>query len=185
VSELRDVAAAEAGERHGELPAPSPPSWKRRGAWLIWPAVALAFAALVSLGSAAFAPVESLSRERVFEIPKGTWARRMSGNQVEILPDEIRLTLGVKDVLVLKNLDDVPQIFGPTLMMPGQSFRLPFAMASSYQFACTAHASGQMTITVDAFPASPWSRLRWRFLEWKERPDAKQESKDTNTLRNL
>ena len=43
---------------------------------------------------------------------------------VEILPDEIRLTLGVRDVLVLENLDDVPQIFGPTLMMPGQSFRL-------------------------------------------------------------
>ena len=27
---------------------------------------------------------------------------------------------------MLRNLDEVPQIFGPTLMMPGQSFRLPF-----------------------------------------------------------
>jgi hypothetical protein len=176
VSELHDVSAAETGEKLGELPARSQLSWQRRMAWLIWPALTLAMAVLVSLSWAAFAPVESLSRERVFEIPKGTWARRMSGNQVEILPDEIRLTLGVNDVLVLKNLDDVPQIFGPTLMMPGQSFRLPFTMASSYQFACTAHASGQMTITVDAFPARPWSRVRWRFLEWKERTQARQEA---------
>jgi hypothetical protein len=89
----------------------------------------------------------------------------MAGDPVEILPDEIRLTLGVRDVLVLVNHDDVPQIFGPTLMMPGQSFRLPFALASSYQFACTAHASGQMTILVDPFPATPWARLGWRIRE--------------------
>ena len=116
-------------------------------------------------GWAALAPIESASREELFEIPKGTWARRMSGDPVEILPDEIRLTLGVKDILVLQNQDDVPQIFGPTLMMPGQSFRLPFATASSYQFACTAHASGQMTIRVDPFPATPWARLQFRVRE--------------------
>lgn len=117
---------------------------------------------------AAFAPIEAASREKVFEIPKGTWARRMSGDPVEILPDHIRLTLGVQDVLLLRNLDDVPQIFGPTLMMPGQSFRLPFASAARYDFACTAHASGQMTIVVDPFPANPWQRLRWRVLNWLE-----------------
>jgi hypothetical protein len=114
---------------------------------------------------AGFAPIESHSRDEIFEIPKGTWARRMAGDPVEILPDEIRLTLGVKDILVLRNLDDVPQIFGPTLMMPGQSFRLPFASAASYQFACTAHASGQMTVIVEPFPASPWARVLWRLRE--------------------
>lgn len=111
---------------------------------------------------AAFAPIPSASRDEVFEIPKGTWARRMAGDKVNILPDEINLTLGIKDVLVLKNGDDVPQMFGPALMMPGQSFRLPFAQASSYQFACSAHASGQMTVNVDPLPESPWGRLRWR-----------------------
>jgi hypothetical protein len=114
---------------------------------------------------AALTPVSSPSRDEIFEIPQGTWARRMAGNPVEILPDRIRLTLGVRDVLVLRNQDDVPQIFGPTLMMPGQSLRLPFAQASSYQFACTAHVSGQMTILVEPFPATPWARLRWRVRE--------------------
>ena len=86
------------------------------------------------------------SRDELFEIPKGTYARRMAGDKVEILPSQIRLTLGLNDVLLLRNLDDVPQVFGPTIMMPGQSFRLPFEKAASYQFECTAHASGQMTV---------------------------------------
>ena len=111
---------------------------------------------------AAFGPVGADDREEAFEIPKGTWARRMAGDKVEILPGEVRLMLGVKDVLVLRNRDDVPQVFGPVLMMPGQSFKLPFEMASSYQFACTAHASGQMTVTVEPAPAVGWERLAWR-----------------------
>ena len=111
---------------------------------------------------AAFGPFIADDRDEIFEIPKGTWARRMAGDKVDILPNEVRLTLGVKDVLVLKNQDDVPQVFGPTLMMPGQSFRLPFEVASSYQFACTAHSSGQMTVTVAPAPAAGWERLAWR-----------------------
>ena len=123
----------------------------------------LAFGALAALLLwAALSPVDSEDRNEVFEIPKGTWARRMAGDKVDILPNEVRLVLGVKDVLVLRNKDDVPQVFGPVLMMPGQSFSLPFEMASSYQFACTAHASGQMTVTVLPAPAAGWERLAWR-----------------------
>ncbi|HEV7714780.1 MAG TPA: hypothetical protein VGO53_04245 [Steroidobacteraceae bacterium] len=115
------------------------------------------------LAWAALTPVTSSSRDQIFEIPKGTWARRAAGERnLAILPDRIRLTLGIRDILVLKNLDDVPQIFGPTLMMPGQSFRLPFEQASEYQFACSAHASGQMTIVVQPNPATPWARIAWR-----------------------
>lgn len=120
-------------------------------------------AALTCIG---LLPIQTHSRDEIFEIPKGTWARRMSGDKVEILPDHIRLTLGLRDILVLRNHDDVPQIFGPTLMMPGQSFRLPFERAAEYQFACTAHASGQMTITVEENPATPWGRLLWRAREF-------------------
>jgi hypothetical protein len=111
---------------------------------------------------AAMAPIHSATRDELFEIPKGTWARRMAGNKVEILPAEIHLTLGVRDTLLLRNLDDVPQVFGPTLIMPGQSFRLPFELASDYQFACTAHVSGQMTVSVEELPEVGWRRLWWR-----------------------
>jgi hypothetical protein len=125
----------------------------------------LAATLAMSLAAAGFTPIQSASRDEIFAIPKGTWKRRMSGDKVEILPDHIRLTLGIRDILVLRNQDDVPQIFGPTLMMPGQSFRLPFERAAEYTFACTAHASGQMTIVVEANPTTPWARIRWRLME--------------------
>ena len=127
-----------------------------------WWVAAVLCAAAAAVAWGAFGPVTSNDRDQVFEIPKGTWARRMAGDKVDILPNEVRLTLGVKDVLVLKNHDDVPQIFGPTLMMPGQSLKLPFQVASSYQFACSAHASGQLTVIVAPEPAPGWERLAWR-----------------------
>jgi hypothetical protein len=125
-------------------------------------------AVLAVLGWAGFAPVSVPSRDELFEIPKGTYARRMAGDKVEILPSRIRLTIGLNDVLLLRNLDEVPQVFGPTILMPGQSFRLPFEKAASYDFACTAHASGQMTVLVEPYPAMPWSKIRWRVREWRE-----------------
>lgn len=138
---------------------------RRRASLLSLPAAAL----LGAVGWAAFTPVRFDSREELFEIPKGTWARRMAGDKVEILPSEIRLVVGMRDVLLLRNRDEVPQIFGPTLIMPDQSFRLPFDVASVYLFACTAHASGQMTVVVDEAPTSPWTRLRWRATMLKRR----------------
>jgi hypothetical protein len=121
----------------------------------------VASAAIASV-AAAFVPVTINNREQLFEIPKGTWARRQAGANVDILPQRMDLALGLRDVLVLKNLDDVPQIFGPTLIMPGQTFRLPFASAGEFQFACTAHVSGQMTVVVDQGLSAPWPRLRYR-----------------------
>ncbi len=136
-----------------------------RRRWLLIIAIGL----VAGISGLALAPLPTrASREQPFVIPEGTWQRRMSGDPVDILPQHIRLTLGINDVLLLKNQDTVPQTFGPALLMPGQSFRLPFEMASEYQFACTAHASGQMTIIVDPFPASAWGRLRWRVLNLAE-----------------
>jgi len=132
--------------------------------WLL-PVLAL----LGTLGWAGFTPIRVESRERVFDIPQGTYARRRAGDLVEILPDTIRLTLGLEDVLKIVNHDDVPQTFGPALMMPGQSFTLPFERAASYQFICTAHASGQLTIDVEPEPDTPWARIHWRAREWWEK----------------
>jgi hypothetical protein len=116
---------------------------------------------------AGFAPIHVASREKLFEIPEGTYARRSSGDMVEILPSEIRLTLGLQDVLLLRNLDEVPQQFGPTILMPGQSFRLPFEVASENHFDCTAHSSGQMVVIVEERPSWPWQKIRWRLRHWR------------------
>ncbi len=117
---------------------------------------------LLALAWATLAPPYATSRDLLFEIPKGTWERRMAGDQVEILPSVVQLTLGVQDVLLLRNSDTVPQQFGPVLIMPGQDFRLPFEQVSENQFACTAHSSGQMTVSVVAFPDPGLGRLKWR-----------------------
>jgi hypothetical protein len=132
-------------------------TWRNR--YSVFLLLFLSFSAAVL---AALAPVHLDSDEEIFEIPNGTWAQRMSGEEVDILPGRIYLALGIRDILVLRNLDDVPQIFGPTLIMPGQSFKLPFKQAAEYEFVCTAHASGQMKVIVDAEPTPGWRRLQWR-----------------------
>lgn len=123
---------------------------------------------LLALVAAAIVPPSASAREELFEIPPGTWSQRMAGKNVAILPDTIHLTLGMRDVLLLRNADDVPQTFGPVLIMPGQSFRLPFEKSSTYHFACTAHASGQLTIVVDP-PLTPgWPTLQWRWRQMQK-----------------
>lgn len=133
----------------------------------------VAGAIFISLVFAAIWPITFDSREELFEIPKGTWARRMAGEKREILPSKIYLFAGIHNVLLLKNSDEVPQIFGPTLLMPGQTLRLPFTTPSENYFACTAHASGQLLVVVEATPAWPWNRLSWRIrrmLRWVSKP---------------
>jgi len=123
---------------------------------------------LGGLGWAALAPVDAASREELFEIPPGTSARRIAGEkELAILPQTIRL--GVNDVLALRNADAAPHVFGPTLILPGQTFRLPFAKAATYSFLCTAHADGQLNVIVEPRPAVGWERLRWR---WSSLTDA-------------
>ena len=144
-------------ETHRQDGPPATSSTSRRRLLGIVAGVVLIVTAFASLW-----PVTFASREELFEIPKGTWARHMAGDKSEILPSEIRLVVGVHNVLWLKNSDDVPQIFGPTLLMPGQSLRIPFTRPSENYFSCTAHASGQLLVIVEAEPKWPWERLSWR-----------------------
>jgi hypothetical protein len=131
-------------------------------------AILLAVLVIGGLGWGALGPIAPGSRERLYQIPRGTSERRLAGEDLEILPHTIRLTLGQKDVLALKNDDAAPHIFGPTLIMPGQTFRLPFTTASTNSFTCTAHADGQLTVIVDPEPTPGWQRLRWRWRSMTE-----------------
>lgn len=137
------------------LPAP----FRRRRRLLIGIVAGLMLTPVVF---AAMWPVTFDSREELFEIPKGTFARHMAGDHHDKLPSEIDLVVGVHNVLTLRNSDDVPQTFGPTLLMPGQNLRIPFTRPSENSFNCTAHSNGQLLVVVEAEPTWPWERLSWR-----------------------
>ena len=124
-----------------------------------WP---LAAGLALALAWAALAPLRYPTHDQLFEIPEGTAARLAAGGREEILPREVRLTLGVQDVLLLRNSDTAPQLFGPVRIMPGQDFRLPFEQAADYQIASSAHAGGRITVSVVPLPDPGWDRLRWR-----------------------
>lgn len=118
---------------------------------------ALAGAALLVLLWAALAPLRQPSHERSFTFPKaGANGRALA------LPRDIRLTLGVQDVLLLRNLDRRPHVFGPLQLRPGQEVRLPFEDAGIFPYACPDVAGGMLLVHVVPLPDPGWERLRWR-----------------------
>jgi hypothetical protein len=119
-------------------------------------------AVLLILLWAALAPVQGGSRERLVTIPAGTSALLAAGGRDDGLPSAITLTLGVEDVLLLKNADQVPQQFGPVALAPGEQFRLPFEQAGEYPVAASAWADRRFTVKVVEWPAPGWERLSWR-----------------------
>lgn len=112
----------------------------------------LCAALLLALAWASLAPLRYPTRELPIELAAAA----------ETLPSRVRLTLGVRDVLLLKNGTAVPQTVGPVRLLPGQQFRLPFEQGGEYQLASSAHAGGQLRVSVVRSPDPGWQRLRWR-----------------------
>lgn len=53
-------------------------------------ALLLAAAVAGALAWSAYAPIHPASRDALFEIPKGTWARRMAGRRLRSCPTPSR-----------------------------------------------------------------------------------------------
>lgn len=125
---------------------------------------ALIGALLLALLWSALAPLRTPNQERSFTFPAAAAAAvpGLPGARSPALPREIRLTLGVQDVLLLRNLDRQPHVFGPLQLLPGQEFRLPFENAGDYAYACPDVAGGTLLVKVVRLPDPGWDRLRWR-----------------------
>ena len=106
---------------------------------------------------AALAPLPALPKERVIVIPRGAAARGPAP-----FPSNVQLTLGLQDVLVLRNEDDRAQLVGGIEVGAGESLSIPFYRVQDFQLACSAHPSGQLRISVSALPDRGPSRLWWR-----------------------
>ncbi len=122
---------------------------------------------LATVGWLALAPVAPRppgERELVYVIPKGAAARLGSPDQYA-LPSTVRLMMGVRDILVLRNDDVVPMQLGPVRLAPGQTYRLPFHQPGALQLACSFHQGISFLILIDPPPPPGWARLLWR-LGW-------------------
>ena len=104
---------------------------------------------------AAVAPLHYASREQLLEFTRAA--------AVPVRP-EVRLTLGVRDVLLLRNRDRAPHVFGQVLVLPGRVVRLPFEQAGDFPFACDLAPASTVVVRVQPQPDPGWGRLRWRLL---------------------
>jgi hypothetical protein len=125
---------------------------------LQWTLAALLFAALLW---AALAPLHYPTRERLLEFPHGAAVLHGRAGSAPV-PAEVRLTLGVRDVLLLRNRDLAPHVFGQVLVLPGHAVRMPFEQAGDYPFACDLAPGSNVTVRVLPQPDPGWTRLRWR-----------------------
>ena len=119
--------------------------WRRR------PSVWFAAASLALLLWASLSPLRYPSREKLIEL-----------GGAQAVPSAIRLTLGVQDVLLLRNHSTTPQVFGQLRVLPGHVIRLPFEFVAALEFACSAHPRGRVRVRVVAPPDPGVARLRWR-----------------------
>jgi hypothetical protein len=118
--------------------------------------------ALGALAWAAFAPLPAAGAALTFVIPPGTAARLKAGEPFNALPSPIHLTVGVRDVLVITNDDEVIHQVGPIILGSRQTYRIPFRKPGRFQYACSLHATGTLSLVIAPPPTAGIERLRWR-----------------------
>lgn len=116
-----------------------------------WPLAALAGALLLVLLWGMSWPLRGDSHELPLDVRGGLDA-----------PSTVRLTLGVQDVLLLRNSTGAPLVFGPVQLAPGGEFRLPFEEAGEREIPCPALPGGVLRVRVVPMPDPGLERLRWR-----------------------
>ena len=112
-------------------------------------------AAVVLLGGIAFLGYQYMEQRRteerslIFAVPPGSVARIQAGEELELLPSTIRLSLHGKDTLVIRNDDTQSITVGPFLIAPGQRFEQRYYNAGTYDLICTLHSSQRLRVVVE------------------------------------
>ena len=91
-----------------------------------------------------------------YVIPPGTNARLANGEEVLDIPEEIVLTVGIKDTLIIENQDNVVHTFGLFTILPQTTLTKRFTTPRVYQNVCTFHENREMKVVVNA---APWDIL--------------------------
>lgn len=120
-----------------------------------WPLAAMACAVLLVLLWGMLWPLRGDSHELPLEVGRGRHA-----------PAAVRLTLGVQDVLLVRNATGAPLVFGPVQLAPGGEFRLPVEEAGEQLIPCPALPGGVLRVRVVPIPDPGLERLRWRLANF-------------------
>ncbi|WP_419930894.1 cupredoxin domain-containing protein [Candidatus Poriferisodalis sp.] len=80
------------------------------------------------------------------DIPPGTAAAIAAGNDVNVIPDELDLTL--RDVLIIVNRDSVAHTIGPFEIGPGEQSEHSFNEVAAISAYCSLHPSGSISISI-------------------------------------
>lgn len=120
-----------------------------------WPLAALVAGGLLVLLWGMLWPLRGDSHELPLEVRPGQQA-----------PAAVRLTLGVQDVLLLRNGTGAPLVFGPVQLAPGGEFRLPVEEAGEQDIPCPALPGGVLRVRVVPMPDPGTDRLRWRLANF-------------------
>jgi len=121
-----------------------------------WPLAALAGAVLLALLWGMLAPLRGDSHELLLEVRGGPDA-----------PSTVRLTLGLEDVLLVRNATRAPLVFGPVQLAPGAEFRLPVEDTGEQAIPCPVLPGGVLRVRVVPMPDPGLERLRWRLDRFK------------------
>lgn len=114
----------------------------------LWPALLMA---LVLLGVAGWFLLARFEQARTVRYVIPTSAAQ--GAAVNF-PREINFVIGVRDILVVENQDEVVHSFGPFVVLPHTTLVKRFNEVKVYQGGCSLHRNRQMKLVVH--PA-PWN----------------------------
>ena len=113
--------------------------------------ILLALLLLVSVGWLITVKREE-ARQITFVIPPGT-SRQIERGQAGVnFPDEIILTLGLWDTIIIENQDNVIHNFGPFVVGPQATLTKRFDVPITYEGACSFHQEQQMRLVVNPAP---------------------------------
>ena len=107
-------------------------------------------ATVATSGSGGVAAVSSSGREVVYAIQPGTARRQAAGEIVAMFPPEIQMTVGARDILVIRNDDDVPVSIDGLVLDPGQKATQKYYTSGTFSLVCsTDYHNERVKIVVD------------------------------------
>ncbi len=104
-------------------------------------AVALAlWFAMASMGCG------SSTSTTTFVVPPGTYQAIEAGEDIEVMPTEVELSVG--DELRIVNEDTFTHVLGPYTVRPGETFAVTYTAPGEYPGTCSVNASDKTVIRV-------------------------------------